>query len=128
MPVTLSDFSVLNDSRFDLRAGQDHRESFRRPDGFVRGTNLAQPILMFKVKPDGATRFTISAGETPAEQEFEIGTGDNDDEQLRTLHWVISGSEFDQDVTAIDFRVATGRAAFAEVALLYQIRIDANPT
>lgn len=137
MTVTVCDFAVLTDGRFDLNTQEVHRETFNRPPGFVRGTNLAQPVLMFKVKPDGATRFNIRVGlnqpgqnlpDAAIQQEFEIGTGDNDDEQLRSLHLVIPGSEFDQPVTAIDFHVSRGRAAFAEVVLMHQVRIDSDPT
>lgn len=127
MTTTVCDFAILTDGRFDLATPQDvHRETFDRPPGFVPGTNLAQPVLYFKVKPRGSTRFTVSVGES--RQAFDIGTGDNDDEQLRTLHWIIPGSEFSQPQTPIEFRVTQGRATFAELVLTYQVSIDANPT
>lgn len=138
MSVTVCDYAVLNDARFDLNhPGNIHREVFERPNGFVFGQDLAQPVLFFKIKPNGSTRLIVRVGrDTPGEnlpdtserQVFSLGTGDNDDEQIRSLHWIVPGTEFGDTRTAFDFFLADGQASVAEVVLLHQVRIDSDPS
>lgn len=122
------DLPVLDIRRLGLRVGTNQQ------------TVLQRPVLMFEVKPSGSTKIQIRCGsiagvlgnlsEDLAVANFSIGTGDNDDEQQRTMHQIIppephfrNGNTTFGDVR-IEFHVITGRARFTDAVLFYQRNVD----
>lgn len=121
---TVSDYAVLSSGRVELTKNEVKRFGFDRPANFVAGKNLAKPVLMYQAKADGSTKFEIVAGVNQHVVDVEIGTGDNDDEQLRTLHQPIDGELFETSAPHVTFRVVFGKLRISNVVLLHQVRVD----
>ena len=109
--LRLTDYARMSSGTITRSAGEQHSFVFSPPaQRFVTDNGFEAPVLFFRALPRGSTRFNLLAGEstdgdadlddTDAErarnlvQTFEIGTGDNDDEQMRTLHQAIAGRGF----------------------------------
>ncbi|WP_420454551.1 hypothetical protein [Rubrivirga sp.] len=133
---TVADYACLSTGSRRLTFNEFMSFEFRRPDGFVDGVNLARSVLFFEAKPNGPTRLSIHTGipgRSGRLDEFgthvtanpiEIGTGDNDDEQQRTLHQIISPERMAFDPVTFEIQVDTGEVVIADVVLFYQVRID----
>lgn len=145
--LRLTDYAKLSSGTITRSEGEEHSVVFSPPtERFVTDNGFEAPVLFFRVLPRGATRFNLLVGEstqggpnlddTSAErsrnlvQTFEAGTGDNDDEQMRTLHQAIAGRRFrsivgnDIQPTRIQFRILSGRLSLSQIYLMYQMRFD----
>jgi hypothetical protein len=134
---TVNDHAILFAGQRLLNQNGELLEiSFAQNQDFVEGTNFARPIIFFKALPNGASKFRVTVGQFPPPntqvpdgdniEVYELGTGDNDDEQERTLHSFIRGSRFAGvgSRTLITFQQIRGSIRISEVFLLFQTRID----
>lgn len=129
--LTLAEYATLSFGAETKNTDEIFHRVFDPPDGFVKGTNFARPILFFAVRPSGSSNVVVRVGKMVNGRlngddrvcNFRIGTGDNDDEQWRTLHCVINGNEFDGR-TDIHIIPVTGRIEIRDVFLLFQFKFE----
>ena len=139
MPTTLSDHALLSQGDAILVETNDvnsGRFIFAPPNDFVPGTRFAKPVLFFMAKPTGSTNLNIYAGNSVLAdvlgtpnlfvKQYEIGTGDNDDEQWRTIHQALNGNRFrPHPRTQIVIAPVRGRVQIQQVMLMFQRTVDA---
>ena len=131
--LTLTDYAVLSAGKEFLKKDELFDFKFGAPRNFVSGTKFARPVLMFVARPRGSTRVVVRVGravngrldDNDVQCVFTIGTGDNDDEQWRTLHCILNGARFragqDTDIHVLPVR---GAMDIDNVVLLFQQGIN----
>lgn len=90
--VTLCDYLILSDG--SVKNGVNLL--FNLPSDFVKGTNVAKPLLQFRIDPEGESNIWIHVNEAAsdpkqsnAEAIFNLTKGDH-----RVLHEALDGSKF----------------------------------
>lgn len=126
--TTVADYKVLMDKSVIVEEGTEHEISnFFMPDNYVRGTNLARPVLSYRAAAlgsrDGAlapfVRFEVQTQASVILETVILRSA-----SPATQTEVFSGNLLnDLIANNITFKVLQGRLWVSDVILWYQVRI-----
>ena len=131
--TTLTDFLTLQDGAKRINGSPNAINiGFNLPEDFVQGTNLAKPVLQFKIFVHQPTKLEVWVNGFP---NVQLDESLKEHHYLRTLHEFIDGSKFKpgkrneikfilMDTSIFDDTMNDVRS-ISDILLIYQRKVKA---
>ena len=126
--TTLADYVVIRDNPFEIGTGdltQPHFFDFQLPNDYVKGTNVAKPILQFVVRGNLDDDYTYQIGfndpqmlQSKSSVRYESHNAPKS--RTCTLHEAIDGNKLNPGTNRVYFRINSGKVGFSDVVLWFQ--------
>ncbi|GAB3019335.1 hypothetical protein GCM10027051_25520 [Niabella terrae] len=129
---TLADYVVIRDSPFEIGTGnpaQPHIFEFELPGDYVKGRNIAKPVLQFIIRGFLDDDYSFQIGfndlqELQSKSEVRYTFKDVSKSRLFTMHEAIDGIKLVPGKNRVYFRAVSGKLGFSDVILWFQRKID----
>ncbi|WP_257666401.1 hypothetical protein [Parapedobacter tibetensis] len=126
--TTLADYLIIRDNPFEIGTGnltQPSAFDFELPSDYVKGTNVAKPILQFIVRGILDDDYFFQIGFNDPQQlqsksEVRYKFKDVSKSRIFTMHEAIDGSKLKPGKNRVYFRIIEGKVGFSDVVLWFQ--------